>query len=163
VYTGPRRELERVTVKWRSAVAQREAHFELARKHERRVESMLTSNARYILKNDGQKLKMRDMQTEISANREAIYALEDGLSPIEGRLAEALRASNDEASSLRGRLTDIAASRQGHIDLETLSAQQPRACQSCVQLLRRIQRFESNVMTDREASDLDRERSWGAR
>ena len=124
---------------------------------------MLTSNARYILKNDDQKLKMRDMQKEIWANRDAIYALEDGLSPIEGRLAAALRASNDEASGLRGRLTDMAASRQGHIDLERLSAQQPGACQSCVQLLRRIQRFERNVMTDREASDLDRERNWGAR
>ena len=93
VYTGPRRELERVTVKWRSAVAQGETHFELARKHERRVESMLTSNARYILKNGDQKLKMHDMQKEIWANRDAIYALEDGLSPIEGRLAAALRAS----------------------------------------------------------------------
>ena len=64
---------------------------------------MLTSNVRYILKNDEQKLKMHDMQTEISANRKAIYALEEGLSPIEERLAEALRASNDEASSLRSR------------------------------------------------------------
>ena len=88
---------------------------------------MLTSNVRYILKNDEQKLKMHDMQTEISANRQTIDALEEGLSPIEERLAAALRASIDEASSLRGRLADMAASRQGHIDLETLSAQQPMA------------------------------------
>jgi len=54
VYTGPRRELERVTAKWRSAVAQREANFELVRKHERRMESMMTSNARYTLRNGDQ-------------------------------------------------------------------------------------------------------------
>ena len=124
---------------------------------------MLTSNVRYVLENGEQKLKMHGMQMELSANRRTIYALAEGLSPIEERLAAALRASNDEASRLRGRLADMAASRQGQIDLETLSAQQPSACQSCVQLLRRIQQFESNVMTDREASDLDRERSWGRR
>ena len=102
---------------------------EQARTQERRVESMLTTNLQYLLRSDKHKRDMQDMRIEQSANLRTIEALQTGLSPIEKRLAAELRASNGLAACLRGRLADIAASRQGHIDLETLSAQQPRACQ----------------------------------
>ena len=46
VYTGPRGELERFKGKWLSEIAYAETQLEKACKHERRVESMLTSNLR---------------------------------------------------------------------------------------------------------------------
>ena len=70
---------------------------------------------------------------------------------------------NDLAACLRRQLTDIAASQDGKIDLETLSAQQTGACKSCVQLLTKVKLFETNTMTAREESDLNRERNSGRR
>ena len=80
---------------------------------------------------------------------------------MEGRLAKELHASNAEARSLRSRLADMTASQQKEIDVEALSTQQPGTCQGCIQLLRRIKLFETNVMTDREEAELDRERAYG--
>ena len=72
------------------------------------------------------------MRKERSANLRTIDALRAGLPPIEERLARELHASNAAACSLRLRLADMTASQQGKIDIETLSTQQPGACQgSC--------------------------------
>ena len=101
---------------------------------------MLTTNLQYVLIDGEQKRNMEDMRIERSANLLAIEVLQAGLSPIEERLAAELRVSNDLAACLRRQLTDIAASQDGKIDLETLSAQQTGACKSCVQLLTKVKR-----------------------
>ena len=121
---------------------------------------MLTSNLRYVIRDGEHVQEAHDMRTERSANLRTIDALRAGLRPMEGRLARELHASNAEAYSLRSRLADMTASQQRKIDIETLSTQQPGTCQGCIQLLRRIKLFETNVMTDREDAELDRERAW---
>ena len=95
---------------------------------------MLTSNSRYVIRNGEHIQEMHDIRKERSADLRTIDALRAGLPPIEERLARGLHASNAAACSLRLRLADMSASQQGKIDIETLSTQQPGACQGCVQL-----------------------------
>ena len=168
IYAGPERErscrkIERFRRKWWSASAYAGTQVEQARRQERRVESMLTSNMRYVIRDGEHVQEALDMRTERSANLRTIDALRAGLRPMEGRLARELHASNAEACSLRSRLADMTASQQKEIDVEALSTQQPGTCQGCIQLLRRIKLFETNVMTDREEAELDRERAWCGR
>ena len=165
IYAGPGRErsclkVERFRRKWWGANAYAGKQVEQARRQERRVESMLTSNLRYVIRDGGHAQEMLDMRTEREANLRTIDALQEGVQPKERRLARELLASNAEAYRLRSLLADMTASQQKGIDVETLSTQQPGTCQGCVQLLTRIKLFETNVMTDREDAELDRERAW---
>ena len=109
--------------KWRNSCEYADTQVEQARKQERRVESMLTSNLRYVLRDGEQKRIMEDMRIERSASVLAIEVLQAGLSPIEERLAAELRVSNDLAACLRRQLTDIAASQ----DEKSTSRRFPRS------------------------------------
>ena len=109
--------------KWRSSCEYADTQVEQARKQERRVESMLTTNLQYVLIDGEQKRNMEDMRIERSANLLAIEVLQAGLSPIEERLAAELRVSNDLAACLRRQLTDIAASQ----DEKSTSRRFPRS------------------------------------
>ena len=124
IYAGPGgerscREIERFRRKWRSASAYAGTQVEQARRQERRVESMLTSNSRFVIRNGEHMQEMHDMRKERSANLRTIDALRAGLPPIEERLARELHASNAAACSLRLRLADMTASQQKEIDVET--------------------------------------------
>ena len=114
-----------------------------------------------MLESDKLKRDHEDRGKELSANQREIGALQTGLSPIEERLAAELNASNRRAASLQAQLANITTSQADQVDLTTSDAQETGAytCRGRAQLMARIKLLETNAMTAREDSGLDRERN----